>query len=213
MNLRAAWYFFKMTCRHKYEVSKACRILGVPLWQRIMHDLSKFHPSEFIPYANFFDPALDSANRPAAVVEAFKRAVRLHKSRNPHHHEYWRINIGEPLHLPVAAHFHAAMPREFAREMVADWMGAAATYSNNQPKTMAEFQWWLSNRNHMFDSMHPVSRRHVARAIYDWFEYCDMEYDNPGADDEFATRQIAFENDMLVEWAFGLDPRQPVTHD
>jgi hypothetical protein len=49
-HLRYAGYLL----RHKWYVFLACRRLGVPLWQALVHDWTKLLPSEWFPYVRFF---------------------------------------------------------------------------------------------------------------------------------------------------------------
>lgn len=46
--------YLKYVVRHKWYVFLACRELGVPFWQSVVHDASKFRPSEWFPYVNYF---------------------------------------------------------------------------------------------------------------------------------------------------------------
>lgn len=45
--------YFNYVLRHRWYVFLECVKLGI-IWRGIIHDLSKFLPSEFIPYANYF---------------------------------------------------------------------------------------------------------------------------------------------------------------
>ena len=47
------WKYLKAVLKHKWFVFIECRKLGIP-WLGVIHDLSKFLPSEFIPYARYF---------------------------------------------------------------------------------------------------------------------------------------------------------------
>ena len=46
--------YLKYVLRHKWFVLLASIRIGAPLWGAIIHDLSKFRPSEWIPYARCF---------------------------------------------------------------------------------------------------------------------------------------------------------------
>ena len=206
----AAKHFFKMTLDHKRAVYNACLILDVPVWQALTHDLSKFRPSEFIPYANFLDPAwpvhtfgnTELTARPNRIRDAFKAAVRLHKSRNMHHNEYWQINT---LYSDFDSDLgKVPMPRRYAREMVADWLGASEVYSGHLPTSMDEWTWWDQHKSKMFDHFHPMTREYVAEAIYDWLEY----WNGLSTADEQKREMVG-----CVEWAFGRPTRQAATHD
>ena len=87
----------------------------------MIHDISKFRPSEWKPYIeNFYGLpcTCTKQNLCTACLERkalFKVASHHHKHRNPHHHEYWvDFKNGRPM----------AMPEGVIREMVADWAGA-----------------------------------------------------------------------------------------
>ena len=88
------WYVVK----HKWFVFLECCKLGIP-WRGVLHDMSKFLPSEFIPYARFFyNPDGSSKQirdktgyyKPNNTGDAeFDLAWFYHKSRNKHHWQYW----------------------------------------------------------------------------------------------------------------------------
>ncbi len=67
-----------------------------------VHDQSKFQDDEFFAYAEYFYGDKEKAR------SEFEKAKNLHKSRNPHHPEYWKSKSEE-------------MPRVFVVEMVLDW--------------------------------------------------------------------------------------------
>lgn len=117
---------------HKWYVFKAGRKLRVGLWQLIVHDLSKFRPSEFIPYARFWDGG-ERIGEPKAEYE---RAWGLHTLRNPHHWQHWLLikEGGEivPLEMPI----------KYVREMIADWSGAQRIYQGGwNPRA-----WYMARR-------------------------------------------------------------------
>ena len=114
--MRRHWNYFKYVCRHKWFVWVASRHIGASLWLAVIHDLSKFSPAEWIPYAHTFYNA-DGTKRYAENLE-FAHAWNRHQKRNPHHWQYWLITWDrgntEALDMPV----------KYIYEMVADWMGA-----------------------------------------------------------------------------------------
>jgi len=87
--LRHKWFVFVESCK-----------LGIPLLG-IIHDWSKFLPSEFIPYARYFYGNYKDAREiwkflPAYggptkedVDAAFDVAWNLHQKRNKHHWQWW----------------------------------------------------------------------------------------------------------------------------
>lgn len=84
---------------HKKNVFKTCWSKGLYL-HAFTHDLSKFRPSEFIPYARYFygsyppnallkDIGYKNIKTKEKIKEDFEKAWQLHYSRNKHHPEYW----------------------------------------------------------------------------------------------------------------------------
>lgn len=86
-NNKRHWAYLKYILRHKYYVFVEGRKLHVPLYLLILHDWSKFLPSEWLPYARtFYKP--DGTNQYDETVE-FARAWMFHQHRNKHHWQYW----------------------------------------------------------------------------------------------------------------------------
>lgn len=81
-NLRPCLMFLWVTLKHKYFVFVAGLRTGAPLWRLVIHDWSKFLPSEAWHYGRQF---YGDASEP----QAFNRAWLLHQNRHPHHWEYW----------------------------------------------------------------------------------------------------------------------------
>jgi len=80
------WSYTRNLMRHKYFVFIEAWKLGIPLLG-LIHDISKFSPGEFLPYAayNFGNPHSNSAS----VKEAFDIAWNHHQKRNMHHWQAW----------------------------------------------------------------------------------------------------------------------------
>lgn len=127
--MKQHWQYAKYLMRHKWFVFVAGLRTKAPLWRLVIHDWSKFLPCEWVPYSDYFygekarlqkEEWDDSRYWPAAqkYYVAFDRAWLHHQHANPHHWQHWilREDSGETKQLPI--------PEHFAREMVADWMGA-----------------------------------------------------------------------------------------
>ncbi|OMF26705.1 hypothetical protein BK133_19880 [Paenibacillus sp. FSL H8-0548] len=78
--------------------------------QGITHDLSKFSPAEFFPYAKKF-----YSGKPLNAEDEikWKYAWLRHQNKNKHHWEYWVINPNAKEALP--------MPKKYIIEMICDW--------------------------------------------------------------------------------------------
>jgi hypothetical protein len=145
------WRYMTYVARHKFFVLLACLRLRVPLRQAILHDWSKFLPDEWLPYARYFyGPGSAERQQPREAKWAFDVAWLRHQHRSPHHYQHWILRNDDGSTVPLP------MPERFAREMVADWMGAGRALG--KPDTRA---WYLSNRERIVlhdDTRHLVER-------------------------------------------------------
>lgn len=124
--MRAHLAYFRYVVRHKWFVFWSCLKVKVPLWRAIIHDWTKFLPSEWTPYVRSFYNPDGTANKskrsdkPIWLNMDFDDAWNHHQKHNPHHWQYWVLirDSDDPRFEPLE------MPRTYAREMVADWVGA-----------------------------------------------------------------------------------------
>ena len=117
--------YIKYVLRHKWFVFvEACK-LGIP-WRGLVHDLSKFRLRELVPYTNYFY---------GDGHDDFKRAWLEHIHSNPHHWQYWVLNMDDEqtILLPV--------PKKYLKEMLADWIGVGRAL-----KTKGVLDWYAKNR-------------------------------------------------------------------
>ena len=143
-HLRYASYLL----RHKWFVFLECCKLGIPV-RGILHDWSKFLPSEWIPYANFFygpkaKPARNETGyyKPTDTGDAaFDFAWLLHQKRNRHHWQWWVLpedDGGEKV-------IDMALPTR--KEMLADWRGAGRAQGHTEANECRD--WFLANKGKM----------------------------------------------------------------
>lgn len=152
------WYVL----RHKYYVMTECFKEGL-YWQGITHDLSKFLPSEFIPYAqHFHGPGKNiTAGRsktgyykPTDTGDPqFDEAWFLHQKRNAHHWQHWCCPEAGEEAVPFP------MPIKYLREMICDWKGAGRA-QGNQTSTK---EWYLANCRKMV--LHPETRGRLEQLL------------------------------------------------
>lgn len=115
----------KTISRHKWLVMRLCFKCG--RYKRgLMHDLSKFGPTEFWTSARYFQG--DHSPIEAEKVEkGYSIAWQHHKGHNPHHWEYWIDNVGTRTNTPLP------IPEEYIVEMICDWISAGIVYSGESP--------------------------------------------------------------------------------
>lgn len=135
--MRQHWAYLKYVLRHKYFVLLAGLKISAPIWPLIMHDLSKFRPSEWVPYAKCFY-APDGSKQYKETLN-FTYAWNHHQKRNKHHWQYWLITWDRGTTGPLL------MPSSYVYEMVADWMGAGRAITG---KWEAK-QWYKNNKENI----------------------------------------------------------------
>ena len=117
LTLSKIFKHFALVIRHKWQVFKNCCKCGI-VWRGIIHDISKFSPTEFFESARYYQ-----GNRSPIAVCRRERGVSLawlhHKGRNRHHIEYWYDSDCAE---------HPLMPYKFAVECICDKLAATKTY-------------------------------------------------------------------------------------
>jgi hypothetical protein len=141
-----AWKHFKKILVHKYWVFKYCCNAGIPV-QGILHDLSKFSPTEFFESVKYYQGNISPIDA-CKKANGYSKAWLHHKGRNPHHYEYWQDNFdngGEPL----------IMPEKYAIELVCDYLGAGRAYMGKNFTYKNEYKWWIEKKKKSL-KMHPA---------------------------------------------------------
>lgn len=142
--------YLRYVLRHKWFVLLACRDLRLSLYQAIIHDWSKFLPCEWFPYArNFYNPNGSKRIDADYEAKAFKFAWLHHQKLNPHHWQYWVLNNDSGKTEALE------MPEAYAREMVADWIGAGRAITGR----VETRSWYERNKEHM--TLHPATRSFI----------------------------------------------------
>jgi hypothetical protein len=127
--------------RHKYFVFIECAKQGL-IWRGLVHDLSKFRPSEFFPYAeNFYGKKTPS--KPKEKTDAFNWAWLHHISRNKHHWEFYVLGYDSEKKAPKVFD----MPMRYRKEMLADWRGAGRAQGFTEKDECKN--WYLKNKEKM----------------------------------------------------------------
>ena len=108
---------------HKYLVMKECFEVGL-YKQGLLHDLSKYSPTEFIPGVKYFQ-GNRSPNNAQREAEGCSTAWLHHKGRNKHHYEYW---IDYPAKGGNGSLIGMEMPVNYVVEMFCDRVAASKIY-------------------------------------------------------------------------------------
>jgi hypothetical protein len=124
MSFLKALQYLGYIARHKayFVYAGITQVGSIPLKALLLHDLSKFSPTEFPTYRQKFYGSENEEQPPQA---AWDLAWLHHLHHNAHHPEFWMIE-GRPV----------PMPEECVREMVADWWAVSIEKGG-------DFQNWL----------------------------------------------------------------------
>lgn len=128
---RITWHkvkgHFKTITEHKLLVMEHCFRIGL-YRQGLLHDLSKYMPSEFLMGCRYYADGKASPNNNERLDRGYSAAWLHHKGRNRHHFEYWldyKIRPGRGKY-PLQA---VQMPRKYVAEMLMDRICASKNYN------------------------------------------------------------------------------------
>lgn len=160
MFIKYFWYVL----RHKWFVFVECCKFEI-VWLGIIHDWSKFLPSEFIPYARHFYggkrvqeeikkekiQGYDKSND--RKDNDFNVAWLFHIHRNKHHWQHWLLIQDENEDIVLE------IPSNYRKELLADWHGAgkAITGKNNTK------EWYFKHKDKY--QFHPNTTKWIERNL------------------------------------------------
>lgn len=125
---------------HRHKVMLHCFKAGIPL-RGLLHDLSKFSPTEFIPGVLCYQ-GTRSPNERERELYGYSKAWMHHKGRNRHHFEYWTdYNTKTGTLDPVK------MPDIYIFEMFCDRVAASKTYNGDKYDNSCPLTYFLRAKN------------------------------------------------------------------
>ena len=147
-----AWSHFKTITKHRFLVMGGCFRIGL-YWQGLVHDLSKYSPTEFWTGARYYQ-GTRSPNAAEREDKGYSEAWMHHKGRNRHHYEYWTdMNPETRRYEPVP------MPRKYLAEMVMDRRAACKVYQGKNYTPASPLEYFEKSRERTL--MHPETRRQL----------------------------------------------------
>lgn len=137
-----AWRHFKTITHHKLLVMKGCFQVGL-YRQGLLHDLSKYGPTEFLVGCRYFQ-GNKSPNNAEREEKGYSSAWLHHKGRNKHHLEYWiDYGVGE-----VKGMTGMKMPLNYVAEMFIDRMSAAKNYQRGAYTDRSPLEYYERGKDH-----------------------------------------------------------------
>lgn len=122
---------------HKRWVAHYCFMCGL-YWQGIMHDMSKFSPTEFWESVKYYQGTRSPIDA-CKEDKGYSMAWFHHRGRNKHHWEFWMDDF-EKGSIPKK------MPFKYALEMICDYLGAGRAYAGKGFTMESEYNWWLKKK-------------------------------------------------------------------
>lgn len=139
--------YIKYVVKHKWYVFVECWKRGMYL-HAFTHDLSKFLPSEFFYYAQYFY----GGNKTEEVTKNFVKAWSLHYKRNKHHWEHWaRGCVPEKI------------PEKYINQIIADWAAMSRVFGDTP------LNYYMTNKAGI--TLHPETRQELELRLNKEFGY------------------------------------------
>lgn len=141
------WKYLNYVLRHRWFVFVECFKVGL-YRQGLTHDICKFLPSQFIPYARFFYGTDKNPRNSTGYYKPvntgnmpFELAWTDHIHRSKHHWQWW-VRCNDDGRLAILD-----MPIKYALEMVCDWKGAGVAQGFKRKDDCKN--WYLKNKGKM----------------------------------------------------------------
>lgn len=146
---------FRTITRHRHRVIAHCFRAGIGA-QGLLHDLSKYSPTEFFLGARYYQ-GTRSPNENEREHCGYSAAWMHHKGRNRHHFEYWTdLNMQTKRYEPVK------MPLRYVKEMFCDRVAASKIYQGKNYTDKYPLDYFL--RGNARQKMH----EETADLLEDW---------------------------------------------
>ena len=160
---KKAWGHFRTVTHHRHLVRKGCWAVGL-YWQGLVHDLSKYSPTEFRVGATYYQGTRSPNNAEREAV-GYSSAWLHHKGRNRHHYEYWldyssRASGG----INGSGIVPCRMPLRYVVEMLMDRIAACKTYHGDAYKDSDAWDYYAGGDTRRF--LHPDTADLLERLLH-----------------------------------------------
>lgn len=142
---------------HKLLVMKHCFRIGL-YKQGLLHDMSKYMPSELFMGFMYYDDGKSSPNNGERCDKGYSAAWLHHKGRNRHHFEYWLDYSQQHSkdNYPLQA---VQMPRKYVAEMLMDRICASKNYNKESYTDHDALAYYERGRGHYL--LHPQTAKEL----------------------------------------------------
>ena len=127
---------------HRRWVRRYCFKLGL-VWQGLIHDLSKYSPTEFWRSAKYYQ-GFRSPNDQERRENGVSISWLHHKGRNRHHFEYW---IDYCLRENGSVYIGGCkMPKKYVAEMFCDRIAACRVYQGDAYSDASAYDYFVRTK-------------------------------------------------------------------
>jgi hypothetical protein len=123
--------------------------------QGLLHDLSKYSPSEFLVGAKYWQGTRSPNNAEREDI-GYSSAWLHHKGRNKHHYEYWIDYSSKDIPGGMAP---APMPKRYVIEMFMDRIAACKVYHGKNYTDKDPLAYYESGNSELM--IHPKTRKQL----------------------------------------------------
>lgn len=189
------WKHLRTINGHKSLVMKGCFAVGL-YRQGLLHDLSKYSPTEFLIGCKYYQGTM-SPNNAERADRGYSSAWLHHKGRNKHHIEYW-IDYGAPEKRDGKngrkGMCGMKMPLRYAVEMYIDRVAASKNYQKSQYTDRSALDYYLRGRE--FHMLHEDTRALLELLLY-MLAARGEQYVNRFIREQLLRGQVAYERRYL----------------
>ena len=147
-----AWKHFCTITHHKSLVRAGCCKIGL-YKQGLLHDLSKYSPTEFLVGCKYYQGNM-SPNNAERKDKGYSLAWLHHKGRNKHHLEYWiDYGVSNENGKEHRGMVGMKMPVRYVCEMFIDRISASKNYQKEQYTDHSALDYFLKGKDHYL--IHP----------------------------------------------------------
>ena len=142
--------------KHRFLVMKMCFRCGM-YYQGLVHDLSKYTFSEFIPSVRYFQ----GYRSPISYEKELHGMSELwlhHKGRNKHHWEYWIDRMDKSTEL-----YCFPMPFKYVLESVIDKISASKVYNKDNYTDSTTYDFFVSS--YEYNAMNPKTKNQISELL------------------------------------------------
>ena len=154
-----AWKHFCTITHHKNLVLAGCFKIGL-YKQGLLHDLSKYSPTEFLVGCKYYQGTM-SPNNAERKEKGYSLAWLHHKGRNKHHLEYWiDYDISKEPGKEHSGMAGMKMPVCYVAEMFVDRISASRNYLGEEYTYHEPLQYFLKSKEKLW-FIHPQTKKEL----------------------------------------------------